>query len=262
MSSVSIECQCPVCLGVVHIKCQAVQSKGTPCPHSAKYGKDCHSVCGIHNKKFKYSLLPADFDGSIGSDESILKVQSQLYSDVAFKLVFTKYISYRQTVTKMGGRCNFPEYLSESLIAKLIDKHELGATCTKASKGDLLKKIGDKITRVECKCATSVGPTSFGPTEEWDELYLLKIDATSLHCKLIRVDLSNTDEIFRAIKVSKAETFGDQCHRGIRPRLSMNSLLRQICKQHKTVIYSGTDLLESYIDRDKLRQYLEVDETD
>jgi hypothetical protein len=127
------------------------------------------------------------------------------------------------------------EDISENII-KFIIQYMLGdKTCawTKSIAKENSKIAGDLTSAtsgaIECKCFTSDGPISFGPTEKWNEIYFL--DARSvLDGRIVvwRVPLANTAPEWRAIKINKAQTFADQCEQARRPRIVWESLFPQI----------------------------------
>lgn len=165
-------------------------------------------------------------DGNIKVHKSKKIVDEELSYDEIFVLTesYKEYCQAIQNVfknrSKKGRLPNFPEHISENIVRLYIEKEE-NCPCTWYTKsGDLQKKSQEK-TRVEVKCFTSDGPSSFGPTEPWDELYFL--DATDFlnnKYKIYRVQLSNKDDKVLKFSVNKknAETFEDQCKKGRRPR--------------------------------------------
>ena len=73
------------------------------------------------------------------------------------------------------------------------------------------------------------GPSSYGPTENWDEIYF--VDAVENNDKIYtiyQVKLSSTSEKWKNITVSKTQTFADQCLLGRRPRLTFKELRSQL----------------------------------
>jgi hypothetical protein len=134
---------------------------------------------------------------------------------------------------------NFPENISENIIKEYINIVE-NRKCMNSRFGDLEVINGDKVLKIECKCVSSLGPISFGPTEKWNELYIL--DATDFinkKFKIYKINLSNTCNEFKNIKLNKKETFEDGCKKGIRPRLSF-SLLQKELNKNISIIYNGT----------------------
>jgi hypothetical protein len=135
---------------------------------------------------------------------------------------------------------NFPECISENIVREYINHKEKRICICSQSGGDL--EIIDKISniKVEVKCFTSSGPTSFGPTEKWNELYF--IDATKFmnnEFKIYKINLSNNSDKFKSIKINSTETFEDQCKNGKRPRLGFKLLCDQLLNDVK-LVYDGS----------------------
>jgi len=131
---------------------------------------------------------------------------------------------------------NFPEDISENLV-KYIIKYKLGFLPKQCSKsGDLI--YDDK--KIEVKCFASSGPSSFGPTEKWTEIYFLDArDFINENFKLFQIKLSNDDLEWRNIKVSKTQTFFEQCIQKRRPRICFNLIRKQLSKDKVICIFSG-----------------------
>jgi hypothetical protein len=131
---------------------------------------------------------------------------------------------------------SIPEDISENVIKFIIHNKLNDKTSTWDCKGDLLS---EKEGRQECKCFTSDGPLSFTPTSEWDVVYFL--DAKNwLDDKFIlyKISLKNTSEEWMNIKVSKKQTFQDQCKQGRRPRIGWKLLYPQI-SNYCSKVYDG-----------------------
>lgn len=117
---------------------------------------------------------------------------------------------------KKGRNPNFPECISEFLAREICN-------ATKPKIGDL--EI--KGLRIEVKCFASTGPLSFGPDENWD--IIIFIDATDTEkISFIIYKISNTEKIWREIKVNKTETFSEQCQQKRRPRITFLQLYKQL----------------------------------
>lgn len=88
--------------------------------------------------------------------------------------------------------------------------------------------ITDKKELVRC-ISTSTGPSSFGPTEKWDKLYFLDCRRFKLRIfKCYLINLSNKSTEWKAIKVNKTTTFGEQTKQGRRPRIGFKALKAQL----------------------------------
>jgi hypothetical protein len=128
---------------------------------------------------------------------------------------------------------NFPCELSENLVMWALNELKLYPEPVvwnklHGVKGDL--STGN--TMIEVKCVNS-GPTSYGPTEKWDEIYFLDTaDFMKDIYMLYRVKLSNDAPEWARLKFSKKETFQEQCIRKIRPRQYFMDTLKQIHPLH------------------------------
>lgn len=131
---------------------------------------------------------------------------------------------------------NFPEDISENIAKHLIHFAE-GKICRRLKTGgDLTDEHENKI---EVKCFTSTGPSSFGPKERWDVLYFLDgSDYINKNFKLYRVDCSNDCVTFQNLRVNKTTTFGTQCQQGRRPRICFQEVEKQL-QDYITLVFEG-----------------------
>lgn len=181
-------------------------------------------------KHRKPKVAPLVVKCADGYTESVLREQYNLHK------------TYVKSRMESGKRLNIkfrlpslPEDISENIVKFIIHKNG-DTTSTWDCKGDLYSSVEGKQ---ECKCFTSDGPPSFTPTSEWDVIYFL--DARRwLDDKftLYKVSLKRTSDEWKAIKVSKSQTFDDQCQQGRRPRITWESLYPQI-SAHCEKIYDG-----------------------
>ncbi len=159
-----------------------------------------------------------------------------------------RYRLYLKVValTKLGcpdlkrERCpNFPEVISETLVKYAYET--LDHECTSAKGGDVY--IVDIGQRVEVKASgihkgKSTGPTSFGPTERWDKL--VYVDCTQERkVTIYEVDIPSDDSEMRTYKVSKTQTFDEQCVAGRRPRFIMSKFIESH-PDHVNILYAGS----------------------
>lgn len=129
-----------------------------------------------------------------------------------------------------------PEAISENIIKFIIHNHVGDTTSKWVGTGDL---ISENEGIQECKCFSSNGPASFGPTERWNVIYFL--DARNWlqdHFELWRIPLKNISPEWRAIRLNATQTYGDQALQGRRPRINWDRLYPQI-STHCTRVYSG-----------------------
>lgn len=153
--------------------------------------------------------------------------------------ILNHYKTYYRVCKKYKLRApNFPEGISENIVKYYIEN----IRCINADVGDLSKIEEECTSKIEVKCFTSIGPTSFGPTEVWDELYFL--DALNFNknmYKIYRISMKNTDRRFQKMKVNKKETYGDQCRDGRRPRLCFNMLKKKLEKYDEfELVFDGS----------------------
>jgi len=148
------------------------------------------------------------------------------------------YKNYKNLCLKHNCKSRMPgltEIVSENMIKFCLIKNNI--KCTNNSTGDL---IVDNKFKYECKCFTSNGPISFGPTENWEKIIFM--DAREWYnnnFKIILVNLKNIDEDWYNIKINKNEKYIDQCNQKRRPRICWNSLEEQLSTQHTKIIFDG-----------------------
>lgn len=154
---------------------------------------------------------------------------------------FMRYVKMRINIykdkIKKHRLPNFPEDISEHLVKFIIIQEEKEKCEYNKVSGDLYKPESKK--KVEVKCFSSDGPSSFGPSECWDEIYFL--DASRfMEDKFIcyKVDLSNEHEDWKNIKVNKKQTYYEQCVEKRRPRFAFSQLL-DTRKQYITKVFEG-----------------------
>ena len=130
---------------------------------------------------------------------------------------------------------NFPSHISENLVKFAIAKTYGSIPNWDTKKGEL-EMDGKKL---EVKAFSSIGPSSFGPTEDWDILYFVNaIDFKDKRFIVYECKLSSNDSIWRNIKVNNNDTFDDHCNQRRRPRINFNKLYEQL-ENHINVIWSG-----------------------
>ena len=130
---------------------------------------------------------------------------------------------------------NFPDYISENMVMRIIQQTD--TSCTRSCSGDLYSSLQGKI---EVKCFTSVGPSSFGPKCEWDVIYFLDaMEWTNNHFVLYKINLKNSSEEWKKIKINKVESYTDQCDQKRRPRLAWALLYPQI-REHTEIVFDGS----------------------
>ena len=145
------------------------------------------------------------------------------------------YSSDRQSIINDKRDVNFDSELSESIVA-LILEHNCYKPINKPKSGDLL--FGN--IKIEVKCYSSLGPSSFGPDERWNWICFLNASKWKIkyfECYLIK--LSNDSDIWYNIKVNEKETFYDQAQQKRRPRIAFDKLKLQIPNDKIEEIFHG-----------------------
>lgn len=139
-------------------------------------------------------------------------------------------------------RANFPESISETM-ASMVFYLRWRAPLSFCKSGDFIAFN----SKVEVKCFSSTGASSFGPKEEWR--WLVLVDARKYKSKIFTLHIINAgsdSDAFLNIHVSKAETMRDMRIAGKRPRKEPLKLLDDL-KNHivHTSTFSFTDLVAS-----------------
>jgi len=143
---------------------------------------------------------------------------------------------------------NTPEDISENIVKFIIRNYENDDSCVWCKgvdkkhglTGDLFSSKYDKVAPIEVKSFTSNGPSQFGPDKKFGVLYFLDLRAwLKNEITLWKVNLDHLSPEFKAIKVNKKQTMGDQLIEGRRPHISWEHIYPQIttfCEK----IYEGT----------------------
>ena len=135
----------------------------------------------------------------------LIKCLIKYISDLEFNNVINLLMSQKKRRNE-----NFPADISEN-IAKFVICNKYGIMpCWDTKKGDLIINKPGIFKQIEVKGFMSTGPSSFGPKENWDLLYFVDgQDFIHKNFKVYEIKLSNKSEIFRNIKLSKKETYGN-----------------------------------------------------
>lgn len=135
---------------------------------------------------------------------------------------------------------NFPSDISENIV-KFVIAHKYGIMpCWDTDKGDIVINKKQIFRQVEVKGFMSTGPSSFGPTETWDLLYFVDgQDVINKKFKVYEVKLSNKNENFRNINISKKETYGNIADTGRRPRGCFYTIFKPQLDQYCKLIFDG-----------------------
>jgi hypothetical protein len=156
-------------------------------------------------------------------------------------ITYSRCVSVMKQKYKTFRMPNFPDEISENLV-RLIIKRKTGLMPDwKQNSVGNSKKCGDLYCdgkKFEVKCFTSSGPSSFGPTETWSEIYFLDARDYLNKCfKCYRILLNETE--FGTIKINSTQTYHDQCLQKRRPRISFDQLIKQLENTRVEVIFDG-----------------------
>jgi hypothetical protein len=136
---------------------------------------------------------------------------------------------------------NFPSDISEN-IAKFAIFQKYGIMpCWDTDKGDIIINKLTVFKQLEIKGFMSDGPSSFGPTENWDWIYFVDARDIRNRCfKVYEIKLSNKNEIFRSIKLTKKENYGEIADNNQRGKLrSSFEKIKPQLEQYCNLIFDG-----------------------
>jgi len=126
----------------------------------------------------------------------------------------------RNLKNKKIRKTNYPSEITENIAKFAIAKKYNVMGNWDIKPGDL--KVLTKQIEVKGGFIEN-GPPTFGPDEKWDWIYFVDCDKTfNKIFKVYEIKKSNID--FHSLKVSQAQTFGDQCIQGRRPRMVFSSI--------------------------------------
>ena len=137
---------------------------------------------------------------------------------------------------------NFPSHISENIVKFAYNKIYGRIPTWDTDKGDLTIYAKNKLLRIEVKGSLNLisnSNNSFGPTEEWDNIYFVDGVQTSQKIyTLYEIKLPNKSELWKNIRMNKTQTYFDQCKQGKRPRITWKSLKNQL-GAHIKCVFSG-----------------------
>ncbi len=111
---------------------------------------------------------------------------------------------------------NFPSEISENIVCYCLD-YQLN----KGSSGDAFDPRTKQI--IEIKGSSSSGPSSFSPSEQFDQLIFVKLDKSN---DTIDIYITNVNsEILKTIAVNGTQTVYDQQQSGRRPRFNIEDMI-------------------------------------
>lgn len=153
--------------------------------------------------------------------------QADMYDNTDLEAIRKTYFAWKnlnEVYTDYGvRRANFPELLSEGLTACLFGwgrTNGTNITGLSSNSMDLIDlETGDMIQLKACSTDAShnPGPTSFGPSSEFDKLIFMHMDCATDTAYWYEL---KADE-YKNWKVNRTETIGDQQAQGRRPRVTI-----------------------------------------
>lgn len=167
-----------------------------------------------------------------------------------YNVFYKYYLSMKELSLKHKVKIrlpNFQEGLSENMVRLFILNYE-NRNCQCSKIGDLCinnnvtlkdKSEEEKQIKIEVKCFSSTGPTSFGPKESWDEIYFLDAcDFFKDNFKIYKCKQSNDSNIWKNMPINKNKTYNDVCKEGKRPRLQF-LLIKNYLKDEIKLVFEG-----------------------
>lgn len=146
------------------------------------------------------SMSISDDDSSL-KDNMTLEMVNDMLNMYIYKINFNESINEKLSKKKIRNE-NFPSEISENITKFILSKIYNCMPNWDTDYGDL--EMDNK--KLEVKCFSSNGPSSFGPTEKWDYIYFL--DATKFKNKyfeLYEIKLSNNSKDWRNLIISGVE---------------------------------------------------------
>lgn len=161
----------------------------------------------------------------------------QLLDNFILSYLFLNKINLNLTYKKCRHE-NFPSHISENIV-KFAFLKKFNIIPTWYCKPGDLELLGKKI---EVKGFSSSGPSSFGPTENWDILCF--VDCTKFlekRFKIYIIKLSNKNIIWKNIKFTKNLTYEEIVNKNSRGQLRccFSDIYSQIPKEYKYIIFDG-----------------------
>ena len=130
---------------------------------------------------------------------------------------------------------NFPSEISENIVKFAFFKKYKIIPSWDTDKGDLI--VLNK--KLEVKGFMSSGPSSFGPTEDWDFIYFIDcIQYKNKYFTVYEIKLSNKNELWKNIKMNKNQTYYDQCQQKRRPHINFELIKNQL-NDYCKIIFEG-----------------------
>ena len=151
------------------------------------------------------------------SDNVNFDIMNEMLSKYIDNMTFTEYIN-KKLSNKKCRYDNFPSQVSENIVKFAIYKKYKIMPNWDIKGGDLFISICNKM--IEVKAFMSDGPSSFGPSKNWNWIYFVDAkDCKNGNFIVYEIKLSNKSNIWRNIELSKKSgTYGkiaDENKRGL-----------------------------------------------
>jgi hypothetical protein len=154
-------------------------------------------------------------------------------------LIFNEEINALMSRKKRRNE-NFPSDISENIAKFAVYKKYKTMPSWDTDKGDIIFNKLTVFKQLEIKGFMSSGPSSFGPKETWDWIYFVDgMDIRNKKFKVYEVKLSNKSFTFRNIKLTKTETYGEQCEQRRRPHCGFEKIVKPQLGDHCKLIFEG-----------------------
>lgn len=138
--------------------------------------------------------------------------------DARFNDAVEMYFLWKELDTRIRTSAtrgvNFPETISEALCC-----YVMGFKWNKGSGGDALDENTGRIIEMKATSNWDLDTTSFSPSEEFDNLFFLRLNKRS--DELYIYDTNISSDTLKKIKVNKTQTLEEQQLAGRRPRFSV-----------------------------------------
>lgn len=146
-------------------------------------------------------------------------------------------INFNEEINKLLSKkkirhINFPSDISENIVKFAIYKKYSIMPSWDTKKGDLVIDNNELFKQIEVKGFISIGPSSFGPLENWDWIYFVDgIDIRNKKFKVYEIQLSNTSEVWKNIIISGNDFIIDNSPLPNNLDKLKNIQLKDLCKQ-------------------------------
>jgi hypothetical protein len=145
--------------------------------------------------------------------------------------------------SKTIRQSNFPSEISENIVKFAYSKRYGKMPTWDTDKGDLSVRCDNLSKRLEVKGSLDLfggGPSSFGPTEQWDSLFFVDAKRTlDKWFTVYEICVPSDSDDWKNIKVNSNQTYVDQCLQGKRPRIMFQKIVDQLSEQDCSIIFDG-----------------------